>query len=59
VGAVLIGYRGELQAQATVGNLMLHDGFGADLSFGNKKINLGARAQLSGNGSGDEQSAHA
>jgi len=59
VGAVLVGYRGELQAQATVGNLMLHDGFGADLSFGNKKINLGSCAYSPWGRRGEEQSAHA
>jgi len=59
VGAVLVGYRGELQAQAAAGNLMLHDGFGANLSFGNKKINLGASAQLPGDCRGEEQSPHA
>lgn len=45
MGAILVGDRGELQAEATVGNLMLYDGFGANLSFGNKKINLGPCAQ--------------
>jgi hypothetical protein len=59
MGAVLVGYRGELQAEATVANLMLHDGFGADLSFGNKKVNFGSCAQSPWGCRGEEQSAHA
>jgi hypothetical protein len=44
VGAILVGYGREFQAHPAVGNLMLHDGFGTDLSFGNQKVKPGSRA---------------
>jgi len=45
VRAVLVGDGGELQAQAAVGNHILNYCFGADLSFGNKKIHPRSCAQ--------------
>ena len=38
IGAVLIGDRGELNAEAPVGNGVLNDSFGTDLAFGDEKI---------------------
>src|SRR5260370_3056070 len=59
VGTVLICYGGELQAQAAAGNHVPHDRFGPDLSFRNKKIKPGLRAQGPGNWRREEQSPHA
>jgi hypothetical protein len=58
-GAILVGYGGEFQAQASAGNVMLHDGFGTDLSLGDEKIKPGSCAQRTRNGRRKEQSAHA
>jgi hypothetical protein len=38
---------------------MLNDGFGADLSFGNKKIYFGSRPDRPGNWRGEEQATQA
>jgi len=38
---------------------MLHDGFGADLSFGNEKIYLGSCPDRPGNRRGEEQATQA
>ena len=38
IGAVLIGDRGELNAEAPVRNGILNDSFGPDLAFGDEKI---------------------
>jgi hypothetical protein len=58
-GAILISYCSESQAQAVVGNLMLYDGFGTNLSFGNQKIHLSFRTQGMGSGRRKEQSTDA
>src|SRR2546429_3729157 len=41
--------------RSPVGDQMLHDSFGPDLSFGNKKINLGPRAHAPWTCCGEEQ----
>jgi predicted nucleic acid-binding protein len=49
----------KFQAQATLGSDMPYYSLRPDLSFGNKKIDLGFGAQLPGNWRRDEQSSHA